>query len=113
MAAAVLIAGTTVIRRARGVRLRRPGRQPALSRMLSILIAGSLLIASTLSALQVTNAANVNLTVDGAQQGQRIVGFGVNANPKYWNGGALIPALDLLVDQLGADIWRVDIFGRS
>jgi len=58
-------------------------------------------------------AATPNLMVDGSRRFQRIDGFGVNANPKHWHGGELIPALDLLVDTLGATLWRVDVFGKS
>ena len=49
------------------------------------------------------------LAIDGAQQFQTIDGFGVNANVNSWNNGELRPALDLLVDQLGASLWRVVI----
>jgi O-glycosyl hydrolase len=60
-----------------------------------------------------TAAPLVALTVDGKQRFQRIDGFGVNANPKHWNDGQLAPAIDTLVDDFGATIWRVDIFGKS
>jgi hypothetical protein len=50
-----------------------------------------------------------SLSVNGAQQFQVIDGFGVSANANSWSGGELRPALDLLVDQLGASIWRVVI----
>jgi hypothetical protein len=39
-------------------------------------------------------------------------GFGVNINPAWWNGGeykdakVVQPAIDLLVDSLGATIFR-------
>lgn len=59
--------------------------------------------------LSVPAHAQVNLTVDGSQQFQVIDGFGVNVNVASWNNGELRPALDLLVDQLGATIWRVII----
>jgi O-glycosyl hydrolase len=49
------------------------------------------------------------LTIDGSQQFQAIDGFGVNVNSASWNNGQLRPALDLLVDQLGATIFRVVI----
>src|SRR5205085_6314599 len=38
--------------------------------------------------------------------------FGVNANPKLWNGGELRAAIDELVG-LGSTLWRVDIDGNS
>lgn len=59
-------------------------------------------------------AAGPNLTIDGSQRFQRIDGWGVNANPKNWSVyPTLGPALDLLVSDLGATLWRVDVFGNS
>jgi O-glycosyl hydrolase len=51
----------------------------------------------------------LSVLIDGSQQFQIIDGFGVNANVASWNNGELRPALDLLVDQLGATLWRVVI----
>ena len=51
----------------------------------------------------------VTLTVSGSQRFQRMDGFGVNANVNSWNGGELRPALDTLVDTLGAGLFRVYI----
>jgi O-glycosyl hydrolase len=53
--------------------------------------------------------AAVAISVNGAQRFQTIDGFGVNANSASWNNGELRPALDMLVDQAGATIWRVII----
>jgi O-glycosyl hydrolase len=53
--------------------------------------------------------AAVTLTIDGARKYQTINGFGVNVNSASWNHGKLRPALDMLVDQLGATIFRVII----
>jgi O-glycosyl hydrolase len=47
------------------------------------------------------------LLIDGSQAFQSIDGFGVNVNSASWKGGELRPALDLLIDQLGATIFRV------
>jgi hypothetical protein len=45
---------------------------------------------------------------------QSIDGFGVNVNPiGNWRGGRLRPLLDLLFDDLGATLFRVDPYGRS
>jgi hypothetical protein len=44
---------------------------------------------------------------------QRIDGFGVNINSKYWVGDRLRPVLDLLIDDLGARLFRVDVWGTS
>jgi O-glycosyl hydrolase len=57
--------------------------------------------------------SSVALAINGAQQFQTIDALGVNVNPKNWNDGELIPALDLLADQLGADVFRVDPYGTS
>jgi O-glycosyl hydrolase len=57
-----------------------------------------------------------NLTVDGSERYQTISGWGVNANPKNWGNPAyppLGPGLDLLVQDLGATLWRVDVYGKS
>jgi O-glycosyl hydrolase len=51
-----------------------------------------------------TTAAN--LTVDAAQTYQTIRGYGINVNAGWWNNGEVKPAIDLLVDQLGATIFR-------
>jgi O-glycosyl hydrolase len=48
-----------------------------------------------------------SLTIDGCKRFQTIDGFGVNANSASWKHGELRPALDLLVEQLGATIFRV------
>jgi O-glycosyl hydrolase len=53
------------------------------------------------------------ITVDGGRASQTIDGFGVNINAKYWNDGRLIPTLDLLREDLGATLYRVDIWGKS
>jgi O-glycosyl hydrolase len=81
----------------------------------SLLIAGlavavfGLLPARPGAFVERTQAADgtATLTVDGARRFQRIDGLGVNANPRSWKGGELRPALDTLVDQLGASAWRV------
>ena len=54
----------------------------------------------------------VNLRVNGSQPLQKIDGFGVNINSKYFDS-RLMPAMDLLVDDLGATLYRVDIWGKS
>jgi hypothetical protein len=55
----------------------------------------------------VSSGSGTALTVDGAQTFQTIDGFGVNLNSLSWKNGELRPAIDMLVDQLGATIWRV------
>lgn len=57
----------------------------------------------------------VGLQIDGSKEYQTLDGFGVNINPAWWyNGGygdtkVLQPAIDLLVDSLGATIFRAVI----
>ena len=50
-----------------------------------------------------------SLIIDGSQAFQSIDGFWVNANSASWKNGELRPAIDMLVDQLGATIFRVVI----
>jgi O-glycosyl hydrolase len=49
------------------------------------------------------------LTVNGAQRFQTMDGFGVSVNSASWKNGELRPAIDMLVDQLGATLFRVII----
>jgi O-glycosyl hydrolase len=56
---------------------------------------------------RVESTGDVAITVDGSRSFQRIDGFGVNANARSWNDGQLAPAVDMLVDQMGARIFRV------
>ena len=51
--------------------------------------------------------AGESLIIDGSQAFQSIDGFGGNANSASWKNGELRPAIDMLVDQLGATIFRV------
>ena len=51
-------------------------------------------------------AAPAKVTIDGATTYQAIDGFGVSINPHSWDGGAAVPALDLLRG-MGVQIWRV------
>jgi hypothetical protein len=54
-------------------------------------------------------AQSTTITVDGAKKFQLIDGYGVNINTGAWNSGEVRPALDLLVDQLGATVFRAVI----
>ena len=56
---------------------------------------------------------HAELTVAYEEKYQTIDGFGVNINSKYWNGGALRPVVDFLVDDLGAVLFRVDGYGNA
>ena len=85
------------------------------SRLKKVMIASTVALivsGSTMAigiALSASTGGGATLTIDGAQQFQSIDGFGVNINSASWNNGELRPVLDLLVDQLGATIFRVVI----
>ena len=57
----------------------------------------------------------IRLQIDGAARYQTMDGFGVNINTSWWNNGeytdakVVQPAIDLLVDSLGATIFRAVI----
>lgn len=57
----------------------------------------------------------IRLKIDGAVRYQSVDGFGVNINTAWWNNGeytdakVVQPAIDLLVDSLGATIFRAVI----
>jgi O-glycosyl hydrolase len=57
----------------------------------------------------------INIKIDGAAKYQTMDGFGVNINPAWWYNGSYTnakvvqPAIDLLVDSLGATIFRAVI----
>ena len=59
--------------------------------------------------------AELNLRIDGETKYQTLDGFGVNINPAWWYNGSytdakvIQPAIDLLVDSLGASIFRIVI----
>src|SRR5262249_11610720 len=72
------------------------------------LIAGVVAVAIVITAMRVPTA-DATLSVDPSQRYQRIDGFGVNANPKNWRSTDLAPAIDRLVDDLHATLWRVDV----
>jgi hypothetical protein len=57
-------------------------------------------------------ARTITVAVDPAQSFQTIDGFGVNINSKPWEP-RLLPAMDLLTRDLGATLFRVDVFGKS
>lgn len=51
--------------------------------------------------------------IDLSEEYQKIDGFGVNINSKYWENGVLKPVLELLIDDLGARLFRVDVYSKS
>jgi hypothetical protein len=54
----------------------------------------------------------VHIHVNANQAFQILDGFGVNINSKQWQP-CLLPAMELLLDDLGATLYRLDIFGKS
>jgi len=77
----------------------------------------SLVALATLAAASAAPAAEPALraavTIEGAKRLQRMDGFGVNVTPAQWRGGALKPTLDLLVDDLGTSLVRLDCYGKA
>jgi len=59
-----------------------------------------------------TASKTIQVTVNAAQTYQTIDGFGVNINSKQWQP-RLMPAMELLLHDLGASLYRLDIFGKS
>lgn len=55
----------------------------------------------------------LDIYINGNRAYQKIDGFGVNINSKYWDQGRLIPTMDLLREDLGTTLYRVDIWGKS
>jgi len=51
--------------------------------------------------------APTNLTIDGAVTYQTMNGVGSNVNSWSWKKGEIRPALDMLIDTLGHNIFRV------
>jgi O-glycosyl hydrolase len=74
-----------------------------------------LLIGGMISTMISAQPAGINLQIDGSSRYQTIDGFGVNINTAWWNNGGYMdtkvvqPAIDLLVDSLGATIFRAVI----
>jgi hypothetical protein len=54
----------------------------------------------------------VTVRFDAARSYQKIDGFGLNINSQHWSD-MLIPTMDLLREDLGAILYRVDIWGKS
>jgi O-glycosyl hydrolase len=83
-----------------------------------ILLTGRLLIftmAGLIPAVVSAQPVEIKLQIDGATKYQTMAGFGVNINPAWWYNGSYTdakvvqPAIDLLVDSLGATIFRAVI----
>lgn len=55
----------------------------------------------------------IEVIIDTTRSFQKIDGFGVNINARYWRNGYLIPVMQLLLEDLGATLYRVDIWGKS
>ena len=72
---------------------------------LSLVLSAALLVVAR--GQSANSIAHFDMQIDGSQRFQRIDGFGVNANTRSWNGNELMPALNLLIDSLHAEVWRV------
>lgn len=79
------------------------------------LLTGSLIILITglVNPLKISaQPEEIRIRIDGATKYQTMDGFGVNINTAWWNNGEYMdakvvqPAIDLLVDSLGATIFR-------
>ena len=62
---------------------------------------------------QKTPSIKKTLTLFATHRFQRIDGFGVNVTPAQWNDGRLKPAIDVLVNELGANLIRFDCTGLA
>lgn len=63
---------------------------------------------------RVPNKKDVKIVIiDAEKKYQQIDGFGVNITPAQWNNGKLKPAIDLLVNDLGATLFRFDCVGLA
>src|SRR5680860_31105 len=73
------------------------------------------MISCGMSYVLTAQAHQESLQIDGAEKYQTIDGFGVNINTAWWFDGAyrdtdvIKPAIDMLVDSLGANIFRAVI----
>jgi len=62
-----------------------------------------------------SQSREIKIEIDGSEKYQTMDGFGVNINPAWWYDGAYTdaaivqPAIDLLIDSLGASVFRVVI----
>ena len=55
----------------------------------------------------------LRVALDATKTFQTIDGFGVNFNPAQWRDGKLQPAINLLVDDLGCTLFRLDATGLA
>lgn len=56
----------------------------------------------------------IQIDIDPTVSMQTIDGFGVNINPVgHWDGGQLVPVMETLVQDLGATLFRLDVYGQS
>ena len=69
--------------------------------------AGGSTVTSASVNVTVSGGSGTALAINGAQTFQTMDGFGVNINSLSWKNGELAPALDRLVDEVGAKTWRV------
>jgi hypothetical protein len=87
-------------------------RSTTFHRILQFLSAllGGLLLASPQPAFAQSAAARIRVSIEPRQRFQMIDGFGVNFNGTYFRD-AQKPMIDMLIDDLGATIFRLDPYG--
>src|SRR6266581_2467891 len=73
---------------------------------------GGLLLAGSHPALAQGAATKIQVSINPQQRFQMIDGFGVNFNGTYFRE-AQKPMIDMLIDDLGATIFRLDPYGLS
>jgi O-glycosyl hydrolase len=67
----------------------------------------TLLLFVQLFAIDAIAQQRLQIEIDGSKKLQRIDGIGVNVNTRSWNENELKPAINLLLDSMHFNIWRV------
>jgi hypothetical protein len=78
-------------------------------RTITVILAVNVMSCSQKPGNHVTKVINLNL----AKSISKVDGFGVNITPAQWNNGKLKPVIDMLVDDLGATLFRFDCTGQA
>lgn len=74
----------------------------------ALAVLGSLVVTvPVLVGVPTAQAAVVDITIDGTRTFQTMAALGADINPRSWDGGNLVPALDLLIDEGGLQTFRV------
>lgn len=78
-----------------------------------LLLVSVFLISCTEVAKQHDPTKGVTIEANFSKKSYLVDGFGVNITPAQWNNGKLKPAIDQLVDDLGATLFRFDCVGLA